>query len=194
MLITLKEAARWAEENLKLKVTPATLRSACVDQRLPARQELRPEGSRRGQPLEWKVSQLELVIFLTGKYRPRKTRRPTEPELPVQLTQTRLPVLAPALKMNPVAPATTAAAAPPEPEPEPVPKPRYKVTELILQPTLVDFERHEVYDRRVIKKNIPKHTTAQKLAAQLAARALQDRLSHQLCYVVEEYYRLPRRQ
>jgi hypothetical protein len=68
------------------------------------------------------------------------------------------------------------------------------VTELILQPTLVDFERHEVYDSRVIKKNIPKQTTAQKLAAQLAARARQDRLSHQLRYVVEEYYRLPRRQ
>jgi hypothetical protein len=190
MLITLKEAARWAEENLNIQVTPATLRSACVDRRLPARHEQRPEGSRRGQPLEWKVSQLELVIFLTGKYLPRKTRPPKEPELPVQLTQTRLPALPPALKINPAAPA----AAPVEAKPGPALKPRYKVTELILQPTLVDFERHEVYDRRVIKKNIPKQTTAQKLAAQLAARALQDRLSHQLHYVVEEYYRLPRHQ
>jgi hypothetical protein len=102
--------------------------------------------------------------------------------------------MASALKINPAASVTIPAATSPEPEAEPDLKPRYKVTELILQPTLVDFERHEVYDRRVIKKNIPKHTTAQKLAAQLAARALQDRLSHQLCYVVEEYYRLPRRQ
>ncbi len=173
MLITLKEAARWAGENLKLEVTPATLRSACVDRRLAACQENCPEGSRRGQPREWKVSRVDLVKFLTGKYRPRKARPPKEPELPAQqLTQTRLPALPP-LKISLASPVVIPAALPPEPQAATAPKPRYKVTELILQPTLVDFERHEVYDRRVIKKNIPKHTTAEKLAAQLAARAAQ---------------------
>jgi hypothetical protein len=76
---------------------------------------------------------------------------------------------------------------------QPIPKPRYKVLELVLQPTLVDFDRHEVYDMRVIKKNIPKHATAEKLATELASRALRERLSHQLRYVVEEYQSMPRR-
>ncbi|MDB5081094.1 MAG: hypothetical protein JWP00_3018 [Chloroflexi bacterium] len=184
MLITLKEAAQWAEENLNIEVTPATLRSACVDRRLKAKHE-RCANARRGQPREWKVGRVDLIDFLTGKYRPRKNRSPRQPKVPVQLVQTSLPALPPPVK-NKLAPPVIV-------QPEQGPKPRYKVLELVLQPTLVDFDRHEVYDMRVIKKNIPKHATAEKLATELAARAIQARLSHQLRYVVEEYLSQPRR-
>ncbi len=184
MLITLKEAARWAEENLNIEVTPATLRSACVDRRLKARRE-NCAGGRRGQPSEWKVSQLDLAFFLTSKYRSRKSRVAKELIPPVQLVQTIIPALPPPVKINQVVVEAI--------EPGSFPRPRYKVLELVLQPTLVDFERHEVYDMRVIKKNIPKHATAEKLATELASRAIRQRLSHQLHYVVEEYQSQPRR-
>ncbi len=183
MLITLKEAARWAEENLNIEVTPATLRSACVDRRLKARRE-NCAGGRRGQPSEWKVSLVDLAVFLTSKYRPRKGRSLKN----AQLAQTMLPAVPVAAKVTQAAPVVV------QPAPaEITPKPKYKVLELVLQPTLVDFERHEVYDMRVIKRNIPKHSTAEKLAAELASRAGHQRLSHQLHYVVEEYQSQPRR-
>jgi hypothetical protein len=46
---------------------------------------------------------------------------------------------------------------------------------------------------RVIKKNIPRHDAAEKLAIELASRALRSHLSHQLRYVIEEYQSQPRR-
>ena len=191
MLITLKEAARWAEENLNIEVSAATLRSACVDQRLKAQQEKCANG-RRGQPCEWKVNPLDLAVFLTGKYRSRKGKAAKEPARPLEVVV--VPQAVPAAAQ----PAAKSSAAVPPVLVQPVPagpptRPRYKVLELVLQPTLVDFERHEVYDMRVIKKNIPKHAMAEKLAMELASRAIHKRLSHQLRYVVEEYQSQPRR-
>lgn len=196
MLITLKEASQWAKENLNIEVTAATLRSACVDKRLSATQVNCTTG-RRGQPCEWKVTQLDLVAFLTGKFRSRRKRSskesmPAEPALQPAVT-------APAAAITPsipsVAPAPVPAPVPAAAQPEalPVLRPRYKVLELVLQPTLVDFERHDIYNMRVVKKNIPRHATAEKLATELASRALRSHLSHQLRYVVEEYQSQPRR-
>ena len=193
MLITLKEAAQWAEENLNIAVTPATLRSACVDKRLAATQENATTG-RRGQPCEWKVNPADLAAFLTGKFRSRRKRaakavESAEPALQPALAAA--PVTAPAVVAAPATPAV----APAEPQPEalPVLQPRYKVLELILTPTMVDYGRHDVYDMRVIKKNIPRHDAAEKLAIELASRALRSHLSHQLRYVIEEYQSQPRR-
>ena len=196
MLITLKEASQWAKENLNIEVTAATLRSACVDKRLNATQENCTTG-RRGQPCEWKVTELDLVAFLTGKFRSRRKRTAKEsiPAGPVlqpaavaaetAITPS-LPVVSPTQVPLPVPAAA-------QPEALPVLRPRYKVLELILQPTPVDFERHDIYNMRVIKKNIPRHATAEKLAMELASRALRSHLSHQLRYVVEEYQSQPRR-
>ena len=192
MLITLKEAAQWAEENLNIAVTPATLRSACVDKRLAATQENCNTG-RRGQPCEWKVNPTDLAAFLTGKFRSRRKRS-------APATVSAEPALQPALAASAAvaaAPVNPPAAAPvpavPQPEALPVLQPRYKVLELILTPTMVDYGRHDVYDMRVIKKNIPRHDAAEKLAIELASRALRSHLSHQLRYVIEEYQSQPRR-
>lgn len=192
MLITLKEAAQWAEENLNIAVTPATLRSACVDKRLAATQENCTTG-RRGQPCEWKVNPTDLAAFLTGKFRSRRKRSAAatvsaEPALQPALAAAAAVAAAP---VNP--PAAAPVPAVPQPEALPVLQPRYKVLELILTPTMVDYGRHDVYDMRVIKKNIPRHDAAEKLAIELASRALRSHLSHQLRYVIEEYQSQPRR-
>lgn len=192
MLITLKEAAQWAEENLQIEVTAATLRSACVDKRLNATQE-NCTTRRRGQPCEWKVTPADLVTFLTGKFRSRRKRTVKE-ALPAG------PALQPVVAVAAVATVAAAPINPPatlplvaQPEALPVLQPRYKVLELVLQPTLVDYQRHDIYDMRVVKKNIPRHDTAEKLAVELASRALRSHLSHQLRYVIEEYQSQPRR-
>ena len=191
MLITLKEAAQWAEENLQIEVTAATLRSACVDKRLNATQE-NCTTRRRGQPCEWKVTLSDLVTFLTGKFRSRRKRS-------VKETVPSAPALLPMVAVAAVAAVAAPPANPPamplvaQPEALPVLQPRYKVLELVLQPTLVEYQRHDIYDMRVVKKNIPRHDTAEKLAVELASRALRSHLSHQLRYVIEEYQSQPRR-
>lgn len=194
MLITLKEASRWADENLSIQVSAATLRSACVDQRLKAQQEKSATG-RRGQPCEWKVNPLDLAIFLTSKYRSRRSRSAKEEMPAVEPVPALVPAMAAAapapaapVRVNPIPPVVVQPV-----QPGTYTRPRYKVLELVLQPTLVDYERHEVYDMRVIKKNIPRHAAAEKLATELATRALHKRLSHQLRYVIEEYQSQPRR-
>lgn len=191
MLMTLKEASQWAGENLQINVTAATLRSACVDKRLQATQENCTTG-RRGQPCEWKVGEVELVAFLNGKFRSRRKRsakavRPVEPTLEPAVAATVAVAPIPA-SVNPPVPALA-----PQPEALPVLRPRYKVLELVLQQTLVDFERHDIYNMRVIKKNIPRHAQAEKLATELAVQAGRSHMAHQLRYVVEEYQSQPRR-
>jgi hypothetical protein len=218
MLITLKEAAHWAEENLNIAVTPATLRSACVDKRLAATQENSTTG-RRGQPCEWKVTPTDLAAFLTGKFRSRRKRStgavaptvaPTvapmaasavvavvaaAPVVEPAVTPMVEPAIEPAVVHAAAAPSVAPAVAPVVPQPEalPVLQPRYKVLELMLTPTMLDYGHHDVYDMRVIKKNIPRHDAAEKLAIELASRALRSHLSHQLRYVIEEYQSQPRR-
>lgn len=214
MLITLKEAAQWAEENLNIAVTPATLRSACVDKRLAATQENSLTG-RRGQPCEWKVTSADLTAFLTGKFRSRRKRSTgvvvtAEPSVapilqpalaPVAATVAPLaaaPAVEPAVEVEPAV--VSVAAAPSsvapvvsQPEALPVLQPRYKVLELMLTPAMRDYGHHDVYDMRVVKKNIPRHDAAEKLAIELASRALRSQLSHQLRYVIEEYQSPSRR-
>ncbi|MBN9393587.1 MAG: hypothetical protein J0I20_36485 [Chloroflexi bacterium] len=211
MLITLKEAAQWAEENLNIAVTPATLRSACVDKRLAATQENCSTG-RRGQPCEWKVTPADLAAFLTGKFRSRRKRSASvvvsaEPVMqPALATSVSVavaaapaveiePAVVPSAATSPVAPSVAPSVAPVVPQPEalPVLQPRYKVLELMLTPAMRDYGHHDVYDMRVVKKNIPRHDAAEKLAIELASRALRSHLSHQLRYVIEEYQSQPRR-
>jgi hypothetical protein len=192
MLITLKEASQWAKETLNIEVTAATLRSACVDKRLTAVQENCSTG-RRGQPCEWKVDQLNLAAFLTGKFRSRRKRSAKEVVSAEPALEPAVAAVA-AAPAQPLAPAVPAPVMTPEqPEALPVLRPRYKVLELVLQPTLVDFERHDIYNMRVIKKNIPRHATAEKLAIEFAMQAGRSHRSHQLRYVVVEYQSQPRR-
>lgn len=216
MLITLKEAAQWAEDNLNIAVTPATLRSACVDKRMAATQENSTTG-RRGQPCEWKVTSADLAAFLTGKFRSRRKRStgavvsatPAVAPLAASAAEVAVtslvvaapvepvvtPMVAPALVPVATAPVVAPVVAPlvAQPEALPVLQPRYKVLELMLTPTMLDYGRHDVYDMRVVKKNIPRHDAAEKLAIELASRALRSHLSHQLRYVIEEYQSQPRR-
>lgn len=212
MLITLKEAAQWAEDNLNIAVTAATLRSACVDKRLAATQENCVSG-RRGQPCEWKVTPADLATFLTGKFRSRRKRSSSVTLSPAPIMEPAVaasvaavaapaPMAATAVAPEPAVvaepakvPSVAAAVAPVVPQPEalPVLQPRYKVLELMLTPAMVDYGHHDVYDMRVIKKNIPRHDAAEKLAIELASRALRSHLSHQLRYVIEEYQSPSRR-